>query len=204
MPDMKVVATVDGWDSLSDRAKSFINFFMKDAVLQFHGVYDDGSLNHFSAHLQSKYRTMSPHANDVVSSGENFAYFNHDDFVELVEIPYTNESTSSVFPVELEGIKNIDIASTLTAKTSKLCLCKHSLKGYEGYEDYFADQPQVSVSYIISNNISLQPVDASTGESISQNYTPPITESNPDYEVSIVPLLVVKHLMQLLIIKQQK
>jgi hypothetical protein len=63
-------------------------------------------------------------------------------------------------------------------------------------------KPRASASYIINNSIYLQPVDASTGENVLQNYTSPIIESNPDCEVPLY-FLVDKHLTPLLTINSK-
>jgi hypothetical protein len=187
MADVKVVATVDGYDNLSNRQKSFINFFMNDAKLKFHGIFNGNTLDHYTAHIQSDMPTLFINGNDI-NNNPDYSSWNDGDCLFYTTIPFANESASTQFPASTirEGYY-IDIASTLSAKTSKICLAQFRPGRQGEYDDYNYSDDARKYS-IINNDISLQTVDATTGTVVtSETIKPTMTSANPDFTVAIAP-----------------
>jgi hypothetical protein len=188
MPDMKVSITVDGWSNLSNREQSFINFFMKDAVLQFHGVYNDSTFDHLVARIKSKFATFLLTTNtitDAVTSA-SLGNFSDGDKLLYVEIPYCNEPNQGVsnFPASLDKLSpdeyDLTTIEDITMNLSQTRVSKLVLSGCEP-----SDNTTATANKILNNNITLNPLIENTTNSDS-SLKPVISLANPNFEVGIV------------------
>jgi hypothetical protein len=187
MTDMKVSITVDGWSNLSDRAKSFINFFMKDAVLQFHGVYNESILDHLTARIKSKYATFLSATNTISDAVNNASWgeFAEGDKLLHVEIPYCNEPNQGVsnFPASLDKLSpdeyDLTTIEDIIMNLSQTRVSKLVLSGCEP-----SDNTTATANKLINNNITLNPLIGDTTNSDS-SLKPAISLANPNFEVGI-------------------
>lgn len=166
--DMHFNISFPTFDQNTDSVKSLINFFMQDALFYFHGVYDNGTLDHITGNLQSKHRTI------VMGS--------YDDPVQYaLNIAYSNTSPNP-YPALVEGDLP-DITEELLTKTSLLQFCYY----FNDYDDNYEYKVKAFSSGVspINLSVALTPKIGSTVNT-DNTYSPSnISELSPTVEVPI-------------------
>ena len=125
---MHVNVNFTNWSQhFSDPEKSLINFFFKDAVVRFYGVYDNGDFSELHGNIQSPYRLYSFTDSQVgAEDGIDVAssYF--------LDMPL---SVLPTFPLSCIGNIMPEALCDLRTVSSRLFMCKNTAT-YDGNDEY--------------------------------------------------------------------
>lgn len=122
---MHVNVNFTNWSQLTDPEKSLINFFFKDAVVRFYGLYENDAFNSLYGNIQSPYRLYSLTSGQIGESGAEEAS------MHFLDMPL---GYMLKWPVPIIGNIMPEASCNLTSATNRLTMCR--CDAVQSEEDY--------------------------------------------------------------------